>query len=162
MARALSSVLSGRVFGRIDIFESEALAVGDAVGLAEPAGFFDELLELHAGHYTFVVRALVVGQFLFQTGRAVKPHPQKSEQPTTRFLREHVQRLFANLPGAKAGQEEPIHQIRVASRRLRVALPVAARKPAGRRVRRSSSACVTLTRLAGQGRDLDVGAALFD
>jgi CHAD domain-containing protein len=50
----------------------------------------------------------------------------------------------------------------VASRRLRVALPVAARKPAARRVRRSLKRLRALTRLAGQGRDFDVGAALFD
>jgi CHAD domain-containing protein len=92
----------------------------------------------------------------------VKPKRKESEQPTTGLLREQVQRLFANLPGAQAGQEEPIHQIRVASRRLRVALPVAARKPAARRVRRSLKRLRELTRLAGQGRDFDVGAALFD
>jgi len=36
----------------INILQPECLAVGDAVGLAEPAGFFDELLELHGRHYT--------------------------------------------------------------------------------------------------------------
>lgn len=92
----------------------------------------------------------------------MKRRKQQSEQPTTQFLREHVQRLFANLPGAQAGKEEPIHQIRVASRRLRVALPVAAQRPAGRRVRRSIKRLRALTRLAGQGRDLDVSVALFD
>ena len=102
------------------------------------------------------------GRVLFQTGWTVKPPRQQSDEPSTRFVREHVQRLFANLPGAKAGQEEPIHQIRVASRRLRVALPVAAQKPAGRRARRSLKRLRALTRLAGQGRDLDVCAALFD
>jgi CHAD domain-containing protein len=108
------------------------------------------------------VGVLVSRRFSFQTGRAVKPRRQKSEPPTTTLLREQVQRLFANLPGAQAGQEEPIHQIRVAARRLRVALPVAARKPAARRVRRSLNRLRALTRLAGQGRDFDVGAALFD
>jgi CHAD domain-containing protein len=73
-----------------------------------------------------------------------------------------MERLFANLPRAQAGEEEPIHQIRVASRRLRVALPVAAQRPAGRRVRRSLKRLRALTRLAGQGRDLDVSVALFD
>lgn len=92
----------------------------------------------------------------------MKPPRPQSDRPTTQFVREHVQRLFANLPEAQAGQEEPIHQIRVASRRLRVALPVAAQKPAGRRVRRSLKRLRALTRLAGQGRDLDVCAALFD
>jgi CHAD domain-containing protein len=92
----------------------------------------------------------------------VKRRKQQNEQLTTQFLREHMQRLFANLPGAQAGKEEPIHQIRVASRRLRVALPVAAQRPAGRRVRRSLKRLRALTRLAGQGRDLDVSVALFD
>jgi CHAD domain-containing protein len=104
----------------------------------------------------------VDGWFSFQTGRAVKSPRQQGEEPTTRFLREHVQQLFDNLPGAKAGEQEPIHQIRVTSRRLRVALPVAARKPAGRRVRRSLKWLRALTRLAGQGRDFDVCARLFD
>jgi CHAD domain-containing protein len=92
----------------------------------------------------------------------VKSRRQQDELPTTRFLREHGQRLFDNLPGAQAGQEEPIHQIRVASRRLRVALPVVAHKPAGRRVQRILKRLRALTRLAGQGRDFDVCAALFD
>ncbi|MGB8296704.1 MAG: CHAD domain-containing protein [Polyangia bacterium] len=92
----------------------------------------------------------------------MKWRKQHDEQPTTQFLCEHVQRLFANLPGAQAGEEEPIHQIRVASRRLRVALPVAAQRPAGHRVRRTVKHLRALTRLAGQGRDLDVCAALFD
>ena len=92
----------------------------------------------------------------------MKPRRPQKELPTTRFLREHGQRLFDNLPGAQAGQEEPIHQIRVASRRLRVALPVAAHKPAGRRVQRTLKWLRALTRLAGQGRDFDVCAVLFD
>jgi CHAD domain-containing protein len=100
--------------------------------------------------------------FLVPDSQLVKRQEQQSGQPTTQFLREHVQRLFANLPGAQAGKEEPIHQIRVASRRLRVALPVAAQRPAGRRVRRSLKHLRALTRLAGQGRDLDVSVALFD
>jgi CHAD domain-containing protein len=79
-----------------------------------------------------------------------------------RFVRAHVQRLFDSLPGAQAGQEEPIHQIRVASRRLRVALPVAVRNSDGRRVRRVLKRLRGLTRLAGQGRDCDVSASLFD
>lgn len=92
----------------------------------------------------------------------MKSRCQQNELPTTRFLREQGQRLFDNLPGAQAGQEEPIHQIRVASRRLRVALPVVAHKPAGRRVQRTLKRLRALTRLAGQGRDFDVCAALFD
>jgi CHAD domain-containing protein len=82
--------------------------------------------------------------------------------PTTRYLREQVRRLLGSLPGARVGEDEPIHQIRVASRRIRVALPVVARKPVGRRVRLALKDLRALTRLAGQSRDLDVCAAVFD
>lgn len=82
-------------------------------------------------------------------------------QPTTLFLTEHVRRLYANLPGAARGEEEPIHQVRVASRRLRVALPVAAQKPTGRRVLRAVRRLRALTRMAGEGRDLDICASIL-
>jgi CHAD domain-containing protein len=52
--------------------------------------------------------------------------------------------------------------MRVAGRRLRVALPMLAKKPMGRRVRRSLRALRTLVRAAGTGRDLDVSLALFE
>jgi CHAD domain-containing protein len=92
----------------------------------------------------------------------VKPSHQENARGTTRYLREQVGRLFDNLSGARCGEEEPIHQIRVASRRLRVALPVVARKPEGRRVQRSLRRLRALTRLAGKGRDFDVCVALFE
>ena len=77
------------------------------------------------------------------------------------FLKERVRAVFRQLPPALAGEEEAIHQLRVAARRLRVALPLVARKPAGRRVRRARRLSSDLVRAAGQGRDLDVIAALF-
>jgi CHAD domain-containing protein len=51
--------------------------------------------------------------------------------------------------------------MRVAGRRLRVALPMLARKPAGRRVRRALRGLRPIVRAAGTGRDLDVCLALF-
>ena len=51
--------------------------------------------------------------------------------------------------------------MRVAGRRLRVALPLFARKPGGRRVRRALAVLRALTRTAGASRDLDVGLELF-
>lgn len=77
------------------------------------------------------------------------------------FLKERVRALFRQVPPALAGEEEAVHQLRVAGRRLRVALPLVARKPAGRRVRRARRLLRDLVRAAGQGRDLDVMAALF-
>jgi CHAD domain-containing protein len=52
--------------------------------------------------------------------------------------------------------------MRVAGRRLRVALPLLARKPEGRRTRRALRVLQQLTRAAGTSRDLDVSVALFD
>jgi CHAD domain-containing protein len=77
------------------------------------------------------------------------------------LLKERVRVVFRQLPPALAGGEEAIHQLRVAARRLRVALPLVARKPEGRRVRRARRLLSDLVRAAGQGRDLDVIAALF-
>jgi CHAD domain-containing protein len=59
------------------------------------------------------------------------------------------------------GREEPIHQIRVAGRRLRVILPLAAVKPKGRKVRRAVRSLRALTRTAGSSRDLDVALNLL-
>lgn len=81
---------------------------------------------------------------------------------STRLLKKRVQGLFRELPKALGGEEEPIHQMRVAGRRLRVALPLLARKPEGKRARRVNRALRTLVRTAGAGRDLDVGLALFE
>ena len=80
----------------------------------------------------------------------------------TPLLKAHVRALFRQLPPALAGDEEAIHQMRVAGRRLRVALPLLGRKPSGRRVRRARRILRELTRSAGTSRDLDVSVALFD
>jgi len=73
-----------------------------------------------------------------------------------------VRRLFREFPGALAGEEEPVHQVRVASRRLRVTLPLLAGKARGRRLKRARSILGELTRAAGKGRDLDVLVGLFE
>jgi CHAD domain-containing protein len=72
-----------------------------------------------------------------------------------------VRTVFKQLPKGLAGDEEAIHQMRVSGRRLRVALPLLARKPKGRRVRRALRALRTMTRAAGASRDLDVGLDLL-
>ena len=84
------------------------------------------------------------------------------DQRTATLLRERVRRVFREYPGALAGEEEPVHQVRVAGRRLRVALPLLARKPGGRRVKKARRILRDLTRTAGAGRDLDVLLALFE
>jgi hypothetical protein len=48
-----------------------------------------------------------------------------------------MRRVFKHLPKTLVGDQEAVHEMRVAARRLRVILPVLARKPAGRRVKRA-------------------------
>jgi triphosphatase len=79
-----------------------------------------------------------------------------SEDPGRRVLRAKVHDLFRHLPRALTGDEESIHQMRVSGRRLRVALPLLAVRPAGRRARRALAGIKDLTRAAGASRDLDV------
>ena len=77
------------------------------------------------------------------------------------LLRHRIRAVFKHLPKGLAGDEEAIHQMRVAGRRLRVALPLLACKPDGRRVRKALGVVRDLTRTAGGSRDLDVGLLLF-
>lgn len=69
--------------------------------------------------------------------------------------------VFKRLPKGLAGDQEAIHQMRVAGRRLRVSLPLLGRKPNGKRVRRALRVLRALTRAAGASRDLDVGLELL-
>jgi CHAD domain-containing protein len=78
------------------------------------------------------------------------------------LLDDRVKRVFRELPGAVAGQEEPVHQVRVAGRRLRVALPLLARKGGRRPVARALAVLRKLTRSVGRGRDMDVILGLFE
>jgi CHAD domain-containing protein len=78
------------------------------------------------------------------------------------LLRQRIKAVFRRLPKALAGGEEDLRQMRVAGRRLRVALPLLGRKPAGKRVRRSLRLLRGLTRTGGISRDLDVSVALLD
>jgi CHAD domain-containing protein len=80
----------------------------------------------------------------------------------TPLLKDRVRALFKQLPQALAGDEESIHQMRVAGRRLRVALPLLGHKPHGRRVRRARRILRALTRAAGTSRDLDVSVSLLE
>ncbi len=82
--------------------------------------------------------------------------------PSTPLLRERCKRLSQHLPKALAGDPDAIHDMRVAARRLRVALPLLAQKPKGRRARQALKIVRELTRTAGSSRDLDVGLALYD
>jgi CHAD domain-containing protein len=90
------------------------------------------------------------------------PASSTSSDRTTPVLRTRIREVFRHLPKALAGAEEPIHQMRVAGRRLRVALPHLARRPNGKRVQRALTELRRLTRGAGASRDLDVMLGLFE
>lgn len=70
--------------------------------------------------------------------------------------------LFSHFPKALAGDEEAVHQLRVESRRMRVALSLLADKPEGRRAKRARRLLQRLTRTAGVPRDLDVLLEIYD
>lgn len=84
------------------------------------------------------------------------------ERRTALLLADRVKRVFRELPGALTGQEEAVHQVRVAGRRLRVALPLLARKGRSRAVKRALKVLRRLTREVGAGRDLDVFVGLLE
>jgi CHAD domain-containing protein len=92
----------------------------------------------------------------------VAPTPAINADAPTRLLRDRVRRVFRYLPKSLAGDEEALHQLRVWGRRLRVGLPVLARKPEGKRVRRSLRILRQMTRTAGASRDHDVMAGLLE
>jgi len=78
------------------------------------------------------------------------------------LLRQRLVSLLTAMPAAQAGDETSVHLARVASRRLREALPVLGARAdagavdrAGRRVRR-------ITRALGPVRELDVTLSLLD
>src|SRR5206468_7819588 len=93
----------------------------------------------------------------------VVPIPDLATSPdrSSSLLKQRIRSVFKHLPKGLAGDEHAIHQMRVAGRRLRVALPLFARKPGGRRVRRALAVLRALTRTAGASRDLDVSLELF-
>lgn len=88
--------------------------------------------------------------------------PAKLGQDAGALFRERARRVFREFPGALAGEEEPVHQVRVAGRRLRAALPLLAHKATGRRLKRARRILGELTRAAGTGRDLDVLVGLYE
>jgi len=72
-----------------------------------------------------------------------------------------IRELFQQVPKGLAGDEDAIHQMRVAGRRLRVALPSLARRPEGTRARRALRVLRQLAQTAGVSRDLDVISGLL-
>jgi len=91
----------------------------------------------------------------------VTPTSPTRDDRSSLLLEDRVTRVFRELPGAVAGHDEAVHQVRVAGRRLRVALPLLALKGDSRTLRRAVRVLRRLTRAVGDGRDMDVVLGLF-
>jgi len=89
-------------------------------------------------------------------------NPRDASDRASPLLKQRIRGVFKHLPRGLAGDEEAVHQMRVAGRRLRVALPLLARKPHGKRVRRALGVLRALTRTAGASRDRDVSLEILE
>jgi CHAD domain-containing protein len=79
--------------------------------------------------------------------------------PSALLLQQRVTALRRMLPGARSGDVRALHQARVATRRLREALPLVGAGKAGRRLERVARA---LTGVLGTVRELDVALLMLD
>ena len=75
------------------------------------------------------------------------------------LIRQRVAALRRALPAAKDGDAKSLHQARVATRRLRAALPVFG---TGRKAEKVVRCVRRLTRLLGPARELDVSLVILD
>jgi CHAD domain-containing protein len=79
--------------------------------------------------------------------------------PSELLIRQRLRALEKNLPAAAKGNAEALHQARVASRRMREALPVVSSGPRGRRLERQMR---KIAQALGPVRDLDVALQILD
>ena len=84
------------------------------------------------------------------------PTPMEKTSPTELMVRQRLTALTRMLPGAERGDVRAIHQARVATRRLREALPLIASGTRGRKLERTVR---KITRALGPVRELDVALA---
>jgi CHAD domain-containing protein len=79
--------------------------------------------------------------------------------PSELLIRQRLTALTRTLPSASGGDVNAIHQARVATRRVRAALPIATR---GSRRRKLKKSFTRLTRALGGVRELDVAILTLD
>jgi CHAD domain-containing protein len=79
--------------------------------------------------------------------------------PSELLIRQRLNALTRALPGAKQGDPQHLHQARVATRRLREALPLIAHGPRARKLERHVR---RLTRALGPVRELDVALEMLE
>ena len=82
-----------------------------------------------------------------------RTNPSQRTNPSELIIRQRVAALSRTLPGARKGDVQAVHQARVATRRIREALPLVARGRSGKSLKKSVR---TLTRVLGPVRELDV------
>src|SRR5262245_7631010 len=83
----------------------------------------------------------------------------KRTSPSEMIIRQRLAALGRTLPGARKGDVHAVHQARVATRRIREALPVIAHGRAGKSLTKSVR---RLTRALGPVRELDVALMNLD
>jgi CHAD domain-containing protein len=86
----------------------------------------------------------------------------RAPRPTTRLLERLARALKRHLPKAVAGNHVGVHQARVASRRLREAVPVLSTGLKGSKAGKATRKIRRLTRALGTVRELDVTLTLLD
>lgn len=79
--------------------------------------------------------------------------------PAEYLIRQRVAALERVLPAAKEGDVKSLHQARVATRRLRAAVPLCG---PGRKAEKLARTVRRLTRVLGPARELDVGVLILD
>ena len=79
--------------------------------------------------------------------------------PSELLIRQRLAALTRTLPSASSGDVNAIHQARVATRRVRAALPIVTR---GSRRRKLKKSFTRLTRALGGVRELDVALLTLD
>jgi len=83
----------------------------------------------------------------------------KRTTPSELLIRQRLRAVTRGLPGARSGDATSLHQTRVATRRLREALPLVA---TGSRGRKLDKTVRRLTRALGPVRELDVALLTLD
>ncbi len=83
----------------------------------------------------------------------------KRTNPSEWMIRQRLAALSRTLPGAQKGDVQAVHQARVATRRIREALPLVARGRTGKSLKKSVR---KLTRALGPVRELDVALMNLD
>jgi len=83
----------------------------------------------------------------------------KRTNPSELIIRQRLAALSRTLPGARKGEVHAVHQARVATRRIREALPLVVRGRSGKSLKKSVR---KLTRALGPVRELDVALKNLD